>query len=203
MARTLLALGLLAAGVHGDDVATAGLAHSVTGRLTFPNNLAVPTTALSLNGGEFAAMTGVDGTFAFHDVPPGIHLLDVLSPLAMFPQVKLNVPSEPDGKVKALEYKYPGAPKQPAAYPLELAALAKMQYFEARPQVSIMRMIMGNPMMLMMGVMVLLMTVAPKMLGTCFYVLNLPCTSVPPRREPLLTTPTVGSHLFLRRQVGM
>jgi hypothetical protein len=42
---------------------------------------------LSLNGGEYESFSRVDGSFTFHDVKPGIYLLDVLSEVAMFSQV--------------------------------------------------------------------------------------------------------------------
>ena len=79
--------------------------------------------------------------------------------------MKVSLPLTADGTVKALEYKFPGAPKQPAPYPLELVPLVRMNYFEQRPKVSVLGMLMGNPMMLMMGVMVLGMTLFPKLLG--------------------------------------
>jgi len=79
----------------------------------------------------------------------------------------VNLPTTADGAIKVLEYKFPGAPKQPALYPIELTPLVKTQYFEARPKMSIIGMLMGNPMMLMMGLMVIGMTVFPKLLGKC------------------------------------
>ena len=75
------------------------------------------------------------------------------------------MPLTAGGVIKALEYKFPGAPKQPAAYPIELVPLVKTHYFETRPKMSVWGMLMGNPMMLMMGVMVIGMTVFPKLLG--------------------------------------
>jgi hypothetical protein len=75
------------------------------------------------------------------------------------------VPADAEGTIKCLEYKYPGAAKQTIAYPLELMAQVKLNYFEARPKVSVMGMLMGNPMMLMMGAMVLMLSLFPKLLG--------------------------------------
>jgi hypothetical protein len=80
-------------------------------------------------------------------------------------QAKVSLPSTADGAIKVLEYKFPGAPKQPAAYPIELVPLVKTHYFETRPKMSLWGMLMGNPMMLMMGVMVVGMTIFPKLLG--------------------------------------
>ena len=125
-----------------------------------------PTTRVTLNGGEYETFTRIDGSFVFHDVKPGIHLLDVLSPIAMFSQVKINIPSDPaSGKVRCLEYRYPGAPKAPVTCMegpgLTLMAHTRMFYFEQRPRVSIMGMLMGNPMLLMMGAMAALAYLAP------------------------------------------
>ena len=141
------------------------------GRLLFPGNkhtptLVPPTTRVTLNGGEYETLTRTDGSFVFHDVKPGIHLLDVLSPIAIFSQVKINVPADPsNGKVRCLEYRYPGAPKQQIICMdgpgLTLMAHTRQYYFEKRPQVSIMGMIMGNPMLLMMGAMAALAYLAP------------------------------------------
>ena len=55
---------------------------------------------------------------------PSTHALD--------PQVKINLPTEPEGKVRCLEYRYPGAPKQPTSYPLNLVAHTKIRYFEVQ-----------------------------------------------------------------------
>mmetsp|Transcript_74772 Transcript_74772/g.150428 ORF Transcript_74772/g.150428 Transcript_74772/m.150428 type:complete len:234 (+) Transcript_74772:51-752(+) len=149
---------------HSDEISPV-FNHQVQGRVAFGNGVPISSSKVTLNGGEYEAITRFDGSFTFHDIKPGIHLLDVLSPVGFFSQVKVNLPSDPEGKVKCLEYKYPGAPKQAIAYPLELQPHFKLQYFEARPKVSVMRMIMGNPMMLMMGVMALLFTVFPKIMG--------------------------------------
>lgn len=47
-------------------------------------------------------------------------------------QVKLNLPSDPNGKIRCLEYKFPGAGKQPIPHPLDLNAHARITYFEVR-----------------------------------------------------------------------
>ena len=129
-----------------------------------------PHLQITLNGGEYEAFSRVDGGFTFHDVKPGVYLLDVLSDEAMFsqvrktggggvprgtsppfllrdasdtaltpstrttcdPQVKINLPTDLEGKVRCLEYRYPGAPKQPTTYPLNLVAHTKIRYFEVR-----------------------------------------------------------------------
>jgi hypothetical protein len=61
----------------------------------------------------------------------GIYLLDVLSPIYHFSQLKMKV-DEQAGTVAIVEYKYPGAAKQSAQYPIVLQAHGKPQYFEVR-----------------------------------------------------------------------
>ena len=87
--------------------------------------------------------------------------------------MKVKISDEEGGEqpvMNAIEYKYPGAPKTPTAYPLVLTALAKNQYFPVRIElfrflclllnidtyfqikegVSLYKVVMGNPMILMM-----------------------------------------------------
>jgi len=109
--------------------------------------------------------------------------------------VKVNLPTTADGAIKVLEYKFPGAPKQPAVYPIELTPLVKTQYFEARPKMSIIGMLMGNPMMLMMGLMVIGMTVFPKLLGA--FARNSPF--LPPELCKLLYCANAHLSFFHRR----
>jgi len=40
-------------------------------------------------GGEYRTLTRADGSFVFHDVKPGVYLLDVLSVDYFFSQVSL------------------------------------------------------------------------------------------------------------------
>lgn len=96
----------------------------------------LPPTEVVLNGGEYRTLTQVDGSFVFHDVSPGVYLLDVLSVDFFFSQVKCNLPKSLD-TIQCLEYKYPGAPKQNIAYPIKLKAAAKKQYFDQRETVGL------------------------------------------------------------------
>jgi hypothetical protein len=67
----------------------------------------------------------------------------------MFPQAKIKVEAETK-QISVVEYKYPGAKRAPISHPIVLTALTPVNYFQVRPPLSIMNMIMGNPMMLMM-----------------------------------------------------
>lgn len=135
----------------------------VEGRLAIPDGTSVGNTKLSLNGEQFTTMSRADGTFAFPGVPTGIYLLDVLSTHEIFSQMKLKVSTE-DKTVSVVEYKYPGAKRQASTYPLQLVAIAPINYFQAKPPFSIVGFLMGNPMLLIMGAAVGMMVYFPKML---------------------------------------
>lgn len=58
--------------------------------------------------------------------------------------------SAENNTISVIEYKYPGAPRVAASYPIVLNALAPIQYEVQKPPFSLWGMIMANPMMLMM-----------------------------------------------------
>lgn len=66
--------------------------------------------------------------------------------------------------VQAVEYAYPGSPKAATAYPLVISPHTKVDYFEKKQEISIIRMITGNPMMIMMAVSFGAMFLMPKMM---------------------------------------
>jgi len=135
----------------------------VQGQVVVPDKTPAVNFRVTLNGNEFVTMTDIDGTFAFHNVPSGIYLLDVHSLYQMYPQFKLKVDSE-NGTINAVEYKYPGAKRLPAAYPLVVTALIPISYFQQRPPFSILGMLWQNPMITMMVGMFGLMLLFPQML---------------------------------------
>jgi len=139
--------------------------YPVEGRLLFPDKSTPPTTKLTLNAGEYETFSRFDGSFTFHDVKPGVYLLDVLSTTVMFSQVKLNLPNDPEGKVRCLEYRYPGAMKQPISYPLDLMAHVKIKYFEVRESFGI-HTILKNPMSYMAIFSLFFIIVFPKMMNS-------------------------------------
>lgn len=95
---------------------------------------------------------------------PGVYLLDVLSNEHFFSQVKISLPASPVEKVRCLEYKFPGSPKAPIAYPLHLAAHARARYFEKREKMGL-HTFFRNPTSYMMVVMVLVVIFMPKMMA--------------------------------------
>merc|ERR1719198_1451489 len=138
--------------------------YPIEGRLQLPDRTKLPTTTVTLNGGQYQTYTKVDGSFIFHDVVPGVYLLDVLSTAHMFSQVKISLPASPVEKVRCLEYKFPGSPKAPIAYPLHLSAHARARYFEKREKMGL-HTFFRNPTSYMMVVMVLVVIFMPKMMA--------------------------------------
>ena len=137
---------------------------TISGQLQFPDKRPFNiTTRITLNHGEYSTYSRVDGGFEFYDVQPGIHVLDVLSTVFHFSQVKIQLLEDEMENPKCLEYFYPGAKKHPVTHPLELKALATYEYFEERKGFSIMS-ILKNPMIMMMLVSVGLMFMMPKMM---------------------------------------
>lgn len=118
-----------------------------------------------LNGGEYTSLSRQDGSFAFYNVDTGIYLLEVMSVEFAFPQMKVKVDKDKDGgTINVVEYKYPGANRTPATHPIRLVALTPLKYFQDPPRFSILGFIMGNPMILLMGLSGGLMFLFPKML---------------------------------------
>lgn len=75
-------------------------------------------------------------------------------------QYKLDV--APDGVIRALEYKYPGAGKQRAEYPLVAEAVTELNYFEQREKFNLFGLIM-SPSFLTIVVPIGLLYVLPKL----------------------------------------
>mmetsp|Transcript_24798 Transcript_24798/g.59819 ORF Transcript_24798/g.59819 Transcript_24798/m.59819 type:complete len:255 (-) Transcript_24798:410-1174(-) len=138
---------------------------SISGRLRHPDpDTTINSTRITLNDGStHSTYTQVDGSFVFHRVPPGVHLLDVQSREHHFSQVKIQLLDDSMDSPKCIEYAYPGAPKQAIPHPLELVAHASYEYYEPRQGFSLAS-IFKNPMMLMMLVSVGGMVLMPKMM---------------------------------------
>ncbi|KAL7553419.1 hypothetical protein ACHAWF_016701 [Thalassiosira exigua] len=133
-------------------------------RLPDPDGPALNMTRVTLNdGSRHSTYTRPDGSFVFHRVPPGVHLLDVQSREHHFSQVKIQLLAEAMDTPKCIEYVFPGAPKQAVPHPLELVAHASYEYFEPQQGFSVLG-IFKNPMMLMMIVSLGGMMLMPKMM---------------------------------------
>jgi len=132
--------------------------NKVTGKIPLnpQQALAVGNIKLSLNGGEYSTYSRSDGSFAFNNVPAGIYYLDVYAIHLHYPSVKIKVvtdgsgsgsggegsvaavvtpegsgkTSDGNGYVSVVEFKYPGATRLPAGYPIVLQAVAPLAYFQ-------------------------------------------------------------------------
>jgi hypothetical protein len=136
---------------------------TIKGTLLLPDDTPVNMTRVSLNAGEQQTYSRLDGTFAFYNVPPGVHVVDVTNHQYMFSQVKIQLVEDSMDAPKCIQYAYPGANKQPIDHPLVLTATATYEYFEKRPGFSILS-LLKNPMLLMMVFSVGMMFLMPKMM---------------------------------------
>eukprot|EP00947_MAST-08B_sp_MAST-8B-sp1_P000664 g664.t1 len=142
----------------------ASSAEDIVGRIKVPVGISQSGVKLVLNGGDHWALSRADGTFVFHDVPPGIYSLDVLSVALYFPQIKVDVRAKTGGRVRALQYDYPGAPKKTIKYPLTIEPLQKVEYFEKRESFGL-HTILRNPMMIMLAMTLFFAVIMPKMMS--------------------------------------
>eukprot|EP01031_Cornospumella_fuschlensis_P011595 gene11595-14165_t len=122
---------------------------NVIGKVVLPDGNPIAGSPVSLNSGEYTVTSRIDGSFTFYDVSSGIYSLDVYSTAFHFPQLKLKVSTE-NATVSVVEYKYPGAARISAPYPIIISAIAPIQYEIPKPPFSLLGMLMGNPMILMM-----------------------------------------------------
>jgi len=138
---------------------------TVRGRVSHPDpSTQLNATRVTLNSGlEFTTYTQVDGSFVFHRVPPGVHLLDVQSRQHHFSHVKIQLLEGSMDSPRCIEYYYPGSSKQVISHPLDLVAHAEYQYYETRKGFNLMS-ILKNPMLLMMLFSVGMMYFMPKMM---------------------------------------
>jgi hypothetical protein len=154
------AVALLLDAVNGDDASATA---TIQGKLLLSGGAPFNTTTrMTLNDGEHATYTQPDGSFIFHSVGPGVHVLDSHSHAHHFATVKIQLLPEAMDSPKCIEYAFAGASKQVVQHPLVLTAIAEYVYFEKRPRFSIFS-IFKNPMMLMMiigsGLMLLMVSI--------------------------------------------
>ncbi|KAI9332359.1 hypothetical protein BDR26DRAFT_1010578 [Obelidium mucronatum] len=128
---------------------------SIEGQLVksdlIPELEVTPTTRVSLNGGAQLAFVASDGFFVFNNVEEGVHLIEVLSRDYYFPKVRVAV----SGENMAASIHADGTNWNSAGpemkLPLEIPAKVILDPFTPRPKLTLMALLMGNPMLLMMG----------------------------------------------------
>ncbi|KAJ3025315.1 UNVERIFIED_CONTAM: Diphthamide biosynthesis protein 2 [Siphonaria sp. JEL0065] len=123
-----------------------------------------PTTRVILDGGAQVAFVASDGYFVFNDVDDGVHLVEVLSRDYYFPKVRVAVSGNNIAASVHADGTNWNAPGPEMKFPLEIPAKIILDPFTPRPKLSIMGLIMGNPMLLMMGGTMVLFFFLPKMM---------------------------------------
>ncbi|KAI9034384.1 hypothetical protein DFJ74DRAFT_649357 [Hyaloraphidium curvatum] len=118
---------------------------------------------VTLDFGKHVGFPRSDGSFSIPDVPPGLYILEVTSVLYIYDRLWIEV--DADG-VRASTY-VPGTEYERNAayavpYPLELAPRAPYSYFTPREGFNFFA-ILQNPMILMMGFMLVGVYLLPKL----------------------------------------
>lgn len=143
---------------------TAG-GYTINGRVKIPNigmkGFGLPgklsKAKVILNGGQRVSFLRPDGYFSFHDVPAGTHLIEVDAIGYFFSPVRVDVSARNPGKVQAALTE-----NRRVLSELVLEPFREEQYYEIREPFSIMSLV-KSPMGLMMGFMVVVMFLMPKL----------------------------------------
>ncbi|KAL5223654.1 hypothetical protein ABZP36_010293 [Zizania latifolia] len=115
-------------------------------------------TRVILNGGQRVTFARPDGYFAFHNVPAGTHLIEVSSMGYLFSPVRVDISARNPGHIQAALTE-----TRRVLNELVLEPLREEQYYEIREPFSIMS-LLKSPMGLMLGFMVIMVFVMPKMM---------------------------------------
>ncbi|KAI5586650.1 hypothetical protein POPTR_006G257100v4 [Populus trichocarpa] len=145
---------------------SSGDGYAINGRVKIPGigtkglggHGKVSNVKVLLNGGQHVTFLRPDGYFSFHNVPAGTHLIEVDAIGYFFSPVRVDVSARFPGKVQATLTE-----KRRSLSEMVLEPLKEEQYYEIREPFSIMS-IVKSPMGLMMGFMVLVMFIMPKLM---------------------------------------
>uniref|UniRef100_A0A7N0TCR3 ER membrane protein complex subunit 7 beta-sandwich domain-containing protein n=1 Tax=Kalanchoe fedtschenkoi TaxID=63787 RepID=A0A7N0TCR3_KALFE len=111
-----------------------------------------------LNGGQSVSFLRPDGYFSFHNVPAGTHLIEVAAMGYFFSPVRVDVSARNPGKIQAALTE-----NRRGLTELVLEPLREEQYYETREPFNVMS-IVKSPMGLMMGFMVIVVFLMPKLM---------------------------------------
>ncbi|KAK9699924.1 hypothetical protein RND81_08G204500 [Saponaria officinalis] len=139
---------------------------TINGRVKIPNygtrdfGLPIKTSNVKviLNGGQMVTFLKPEGYFSFHNVPAGTHLIEVAATGYFFSPVRVDVSARNPGKVQATLTE-----TRRGLTELALEPLREEYYYEKREPFSIMSLV-KSPMGLMVGFMVIVVFVMPKMM---------------------------------------
>ncbi|XP_044432707.1 ER membrane protein complex subunit 7 homolog [Triticum aestivum] len=115
-------------------------------------------TKVILNGGQKVTFARPDGYFAFHNVPAGTHLIEVSSLGYFFSPVRVDISARNPGHIQAALTE-----NRRVLNELVLEPLKEEQYYEPREPFNILS-LLKSPMGMMVGFMVLMVVVMPKMM---------------------------------------
>nr|CAD1831824.1 unnamed protein product [Ananas comosus var. bracteatus] len=115
-------------------------------------------TKVILNGGQRVTFVRPDGYFAFHNVPAGTHLIEVVSLGYFFSPVRVDISARNPGKVQAALTE-----NRRHLNELVLEPLKEEQYYEMREPFSIMS-LLKSPMGMMLGFMLVVVFLMPKLM---------------------------------------
>ncbi|KAF7830318.1 putative vacuolar membrane protein YML018C isoform X2 [Senna tora] len=118
----------------------------------------VSNVKVILNGGQRVTFVRPDGYFSFHNMPAGTHLIEVAAIGYFFSPVRVDVSARNPGKIQAALTE-----NRRGLSEFVLEPLKEEQYYEIREPFSIMS-IVKSPMGLMMGFMLLVVFVMPKLM---------------------------------------
>jgi hypothetical protein len=138
--------------------------YTITGRVRVPASTVIGHAAkfsnikVILNGGQHVTFLRPDGYFTFHKVPAGTHLIEVYALGYFFSPVRVDVSARHRGKVQATLTE-----TRRSLTELVLEPLRAEQYYEMREPFSVMS-IVKSPMGLMVGFMVVVVFLMPKLM---------------------------------------
>ncbi|KAK3130916.1 hypothetical protein QOZ80_6BG0499610 [Eleusine coracana subsp. coracana] len=145
-------------------------------------------TKVILNGGQRVTFARPDGYFAFHNVPAGTHLIEVSSVGYFFSPVRVDISARNPGYIQAALTE-----TRRVLNELVLEPLKEEQYYEIREPFSIMS-LLKSPMGLMVGFMVIMVFVMPKMME------NIDPEEMRQAQEQMRNSPVSFSGLLARAQ---
>ncbi|KAK9141768.1 hypothetical protein Syun_011168 [Stephania yunnanensis] len=142
-----------------------GEGYAITGRVKIEGlgkGFGIPGKTLNakviLNGGQQVTFLKADGYFSFYDVSAGTHLIEVSAMGYFFSPVRVDVSARNRGKVQAALTE-----NRKGLSELVLEPLREEEYYDVREPFSIMSLV-KSPMGLMMGFMLIVMFVMPKLM---------------------------------------
>lgn len=151
---------------------------SITGSLSVPNeykqqnpdtymDIFYKDVIVHLQGtpgtSKLAHVTYKSGTFSFNNIEPGhSYILSAESSNIRYKEVRVDVNKNGNIRVREAD-RVDTSRVSILPTPIKLQPLGKPNFFHIRQKINIVGMIMGNPMMLLMGVSAILMFVMPKM----------------------------------------